>query len=184
MKTILITGSNGLLGQKLVCALYRDHGYRVIATSFSPNRMDDEGYEFELMDVTNKIEVDYMFDKYHPDVAIHTAAMTQVDTCEKKRTECWQTNVESVKILLENARKHNTHLIHLSSDFVFDGTNGPYSEEDTLNPLNYYGLSKQESEKLVMKYTGPWSIIRTSLVYGVNPSLARPNIVLWLRYAL
>lgn len=184
MKTVLITGSNGLLGQKLVRRFRSTGQYHVVATSFSPDRMEEEGYQFELMDITNPVEVDYVFSRHRPSVVIHTAALTQVDVCETKKKECWETNVQAVGNLLKSAAKSRAHFIHLSSDFVFDGKSGPYSESDPVGPLNYYGISKLESEKEVMQYSGKWAIVRTSFVFGLNPSLARPNFVLWLRYAL
>jgi len=184
MKTILITGSNGLLGQKLVRRFRDCNNYNIVATSFSPDRMEEEGYIFELMDITNPVEVDYVLSKHRPSVIIHTAAITQADTCETHKKECWDTNVQAVETLLKGAAKSQAHFIHLSSDFVFDGKAGPYSESDPAGPVNYYGISKLESEKAVMRYRGKWTVVRTSLVFGINPSLARPNFVLWLRYAL
>lgn len=184
MKTILITGSNGLLGQKLVRRFREAGNYAIVATSFSPDRMEEEGYVFELMDITNPVEVDYVLSKHRPSVIIHTAAMTQADTCETHKKECWDTNVQAVETLLKAAARSHAYFIHLSSDFVFDGKAGPYSESDQTGPVNYYGISKLESEKAVMRYAGKWAVVRTSLVFGLNPSLARPNFILWLRYAL
>ena len=98
MKKILITGSNGLLGQKLVYALIKRMDIQVIATSVGPNRLiKQEGYIYEPLDITNKSEVEAVIKKYQPDVIINTAAMTNVDACETKREECWTLNVTSVQ---------------------------------------------------------------------------------------
>jgi dTDP-4-dehydrorhamnose reductase len=184
MKTVLITGSNGLLGQKLVACFMKNSGWKVVATSFSPDKIAGKGYEFELLDITSKVEVDYIFDRYKPSLVINTAAMTQVDTCEEHKEDCWKVNVDAVEQLVEACNKLDARLIHLSSDFVFNGSAGKYKETDPVSAVNYYGISKVEAEKKVMSRAKSWNIVRTSLVYGVNPDTARPNILLWLRYAL
>jgi dTDP-4-dehydrorhamnose reductase len=82
MTKVLITGSNGLLGQKLVERLRTGGEYEIIATSFSENvAFNKDGYKFELMDITNHSEVDYILNRYEPEVIIHTAAHTQVPLC-------------------------------------------------------------------------------------------------------
>jgi dTDP-4-dehydrorhamnose reductase len=184
MKTVLITGSNGLLGQKLVACFMKSPGWKVVATSFSNDKIAGKGYEFELMDITSKVEVDYIFDRYQPSLVINTAAMTQVDTCEEQKEDCWKVNVEAVEHLVAACNKKDARLIHLSSDFVFNGSVGKYKESDPVSAVNYYGMSKMDAEKKVMSLAKSWNIVRTSLVYGVNPDTARPNILLWLRYAL
>ena len=84
MKTkILITGSNGLLGQKLVLSLVKDTTVETIATSLGENRMNvTEGYHYEALDITNKEQIEQAIQKHNPDVIINTAAMTNVDACE------------------------------------------------------------------------------------------------------
>jgi dTDP-4-dehydrorhamnose reductase len=184
MKTVLITGSNGLLGQKLVATFMKSPGWRVVATSFSPDKIGGKGYEFELLDISSKVEIDYIFNRYQPSLVINTAAMTQVDTCEEHKEDCWKVNVEAVENMIAACNKENARFMHLSSDFVFNGRDGKYTEADPASPVNYYGISKLEGEKKVMSQARYWNIVRTSLVYGVNPDTARPNILLWLRYAL
>jgi dTDP-4-dehydrorhamnose reductase len=78
----------------------------------------------------------------------------------------------------------NIHLIHLSTDFIFDGKNGPYAEDDEPNPLSHYGRSKLKSELIVKQGTNPWSIVRTVLVLGVADDMSRSNIVLWAKSSL
>jgi len=94
-------------------------------------------------------------------------------------------NVNAVEYLLAACEKHNTHLIHISTDFVFDGEDGPYSEVDIRKPLSYYGESKYASEMLLenSSYTN-WAIARTIIVYGVVEKMSRSNIVLWAKGAL
>lgn len=189
MKKVLITGSNGLLGQKLVYALLNRSDVQVIATSLGVNRMKkQEGYIYESLDITSKLEVESIFKKYRPDVLINTAAMTNVDACETKREECWSINVTAVQNIvdvIEYADYNHCHLIHLSTDFVFDGEKGSeYVETDIPNPLSYYALSKFESEKIVQQSKIKWAIARTIIVYGIVDNMSRSNIVLWAKDAL
>ncbi len=186
MKSVLITGSNGLLGQKLVHQLYNNSNYKLIATSKGANRISSlSGFIYEELDITNQAQVKAVFEKYSPNIVINTAAMTNVDACEDDKEGCWAMNVTAVAYLLEECESYNTHFIHLSTDFIFDGENGPYSENDVPNPLSYYGDSKLASEKVLQNslYKN-WAIARTIIVYGVVEKMSRSNIVLWAKGAL
>ena len=186
MKTILITGSNGLLGQKLVHQLKNNSGYNLVATSKGKNRISNQdGYTYQSLDITNPKELEEIFSKHQPDVVINTAAMTNVDACEQEKELCWDLKVNAVSCLITESEKHNTHLIHLSTDFIFDGENGPYSEEDEPNPLSYYGESKYQAELLIQKSNlSKWAIARTIIVYGIVEDMSRSNVVLWAKGAL
>ena len=134
---ILITGSNGLLGQKLVKLLANNPNIQFLATSTGENRIKSiTGFDYTSLDITNKNQVEQVFNQFKPTVVINTAAMTNVDACEDQKEQCWNLNVNAVKNLIEASGNHQTHLIHLSTDFVFDGENGPYKEEDKPNPLS------------------------------------------------
>jgi dTDP-4-dehydrorhamnose reductase len=189
MKNILITGSNGLLGQKLVYALRTRKDTHVIATSVGPNRLTQtEGYTYDSLDITNKAQVVAILKKHQPEVIINTAAMTNVDACESKREECWALNVTAVQHLVDaitEAGKKDVQLIHLSTDFIFDGDKGSeYVETDKPNPQSYYALSKFESEKILQQSKIKWAIVRTIIVYGIVDNMSRSNIVLWAKDAL
>ena len=182
---VLLTGSNGLLGQKLLHKLRLDNNVDLVAISKGPNRVSDQaGYIYFSLDLTNEQEVKELLICEHPDVIINTAAMTDVDACEDNPQECDNINVEAVGILSEVAEKIDSHLIHISTDFIFDGENGPYKEDDTPNPLSYYGLSKLKSENILLKSSCKWTILRTIIVFGVGESLNKGNIVLWAKGAL
>ena len=103
------------------------------------------------IDITNKTEVDQTVKQFSPHVIINCAAMTNVDACELSQKQCWDINVNGVKYLTNAGAKLGSHFIHLSTDFVFDGEDGPYNESDTPNPLHYYAKSKLESEKIVIE---------------------------------
>ncbi len=182
---ILITGSNGLLGQKLVKLLANKDNLELLATSKGVNRINDKsGYQYQSLDITNKEQVLSVVNGFRPNAIINTAAMTNVDTCEADKELCWDLNVNAVKYFIEASEKNDSHLIHLSTDFVFDGEKGPYKEDDQPNPLSYYGQSKYEAEKLLQASNIKWSIARTIIVYGVVDDMSRSNIVLWAKEAL
>lgn len=179
---ILVTGSNGLLGQKLTDYYRSRPNIEFIATAKGNDRYNNPtGYRYLSLDITNKQEVESILGSTKPDVVINTAAMTNVDACEGDHAGCDALNVEAVKYLVEACNSNNTHLIHLSTDFIFDGTHGPVTEEETPNPLSYYGNSKLKAEQEVMSNCKSWAILRTVLVYGVVNDMSRSNIVLWAK---
>lgn len=185
MKTILTTGSNGLLGQKLTEKVLAEGRVKLVATSKGINRYPVKaGYEYAEMDILNLQQVREVIDKYQPDAIIHTAAMTNVDTAEADKQLCYQLNVVAVQNLLSLCEEKNIQLIHLSTDFVFDGEEGPYKEDDPVNPVSYYGESKVLAEEIIKKSTANWVVIRTILVYGITNDMSRSNIVLWAKGAL
>ncbi|MFN3404344.1 MAG: SDR family oxidoreductase [Cytophagaceae bacterium] len=185
-KKVLVTGSNGLLGQKLVNLLVQDENYTLIASSRGPNRLPfTEGdYQYISMDITDKKQVTDAILSVKPDFIIHTAAMTNVDQCEVEKEACRKQNVDAVQFIIDAACKTKSHLVHLSTDFIFDGKEGPYDEKAKANPLSFYGQSKLDAEKLVIKSKIKWAIARTVLVYGVAHDMSRSNIILWVKKSL
>jgi dTDP-4-dehydrorhamnose reductase len=185
MKKVLITGSNGLLGQKLLDLYLTIEDIELIATARGENRYPrKEGYTYTSLDITNEKEVQHVIAQHAPDCIINTAAMTNVDSCETDKEGCDKLNVDAVAYLIAAANTAGAHLIHLSTDFIFDGKKGPYKEDDEPNPLSYYGHSKLLAENMVREYCTKWSIARTVLVYGVVNDMSRSNIVLWAKGAL
>ncbi len=185
MKRILVTGSNGLLGQKLTLLAVQTKRWELIATSRGANRYpQEEGYCYAPVDVSDYAALSRALDEYRPDVIINTAAVTNVDTCEQQPELCVQLNVLAVKNMAAECKRRGIHLIHLSTDFVFDGLKGPYAEDDPVSPLNLYGRSKVASEEALRVSGCRWTVIRTILVYGISNDMSRSNIVLWAREAL
>ena len=185
MKKVLITGSNGLLGQKLIHQYLKSGNIELIATARGENRYPvKEGYTFRSMDITNSDNVQEVIEHFRPDCIIHTAAMTHVDECELNPEQCDLLNITAVEYLVHAANAINAHFIHLSTDFIFDGEDGPYKEDDQPGPLSHYGLSKLKSEEIVRDRCNRWSIVRTMLVYGIVHDMSRSNIVLWAKGAL
>ncbi len=184
-KRILLTGSNGLLGQKVLHRLAGLPHVDLLAIGRGVNRHPlREGYAYQTLDLTQADEVAETFKIFQPHYVIHTAAMTQVDACENQRELCDAVNVEAVKTLAECCKKHNSHMVHISTDFIFDGENGPYMETDEPNPVNYYGLSKLKAEQVLLESGVSCAILRTMLLYGVTPGMSRSNILLWAKKSL
>lgn len=181
---ILITGSNGLLGQKLVTLLQEKKDVHLIATARGPLVLPLSTGEFNILDIANQQQVEEVLSKTTPDAVIHTAAMTQVDDCETQQEKCWMHNVTAVQYLVTACKKVNAHLIHVSTDFIFDGSKGPLDEAEVPSPINYYGKSKLEAEKIIRASDINWCIIRTVLVYGITKDMSRSNIVLWVKKSL
>lgn len=185
MKTILVTGSNGLTGQKITERVLSTKDFKLIATSKGENRFPvKEGYVYAEMDILNPANVAEVVGKYRPDAIIHTAAMTNVDTCESQKELAHELNVVAVETLIQVCRQFNIQLVHLSTDFIFDGANGPYDELAPACPVSYYGQTKLEAENAIIAAGGKWAILRTIIVYGIVSDMSRSNIVLWAKGAL
>ncbi len=185
MKTILVTGSNGLLGQKITEKIVKEGGVNLIATAKGANRfLVKEGYIYAEMDILNPAEVEKVIEIYQPDAIINTAAMTNVDTCEDEKDLAYQLNVAAVQTLVTFCQKYQIQFVHLSTDFIFDGKNGPYDELAEPNPLSYYGETKLAAEEIIKKANCKWTILRTIIVYGIVSDMSRSNIVLWAKGAL
>jgi len=175
----LIIGSNGMLGQKL-CEFYASKSAKVELlaasaedSSFIPN------IEYVKIDITKRESVkDVVFD-FVPDLVINAAAFTNVDQCETQRELSWKINVKGVEYLAECARILECRLIHISSDYVFDGKNGPYQEIDRPNPISYYGREKLAAENALRISGAMYSIVRTNVLYGPT-KYGRADFVKWV----
>lgn len=184
-KRILITGANGLLGQKLIDLYLEKTGKEIITTGLGPCRHPRAGqFRYLELDIRSASMVNDIFNTVKPDTLIHTAAMTNVDACETDKENCDRLNVDAVRYLSEACKLHGTHMVHISTDFIFNGTHGPVDEEEKPDPLSYYGRSKLKGEQLIMEICPSWAILRTVLVYGVVSDMSRSNIVLWAKSAL
>ncbi|MFT3705809.1 MAG: SDR family oxidoreductase [Agriterribacter sp.] len=180
---ILITGANGLLGQYLIRDL-ATAGHEVVATNRGNSRLPHFkhlSYQYISMDITNNSGVQDIIEKASPDCIIHAAAMAQPDACELNKTDCWNTNVKATAYIAAAAEKNNSRLIYISTDFVFDGKDGPYNEGDDPSPINYYGESKLAAENIVQQSNTDWAIVRTVLVYGNILAGTRSNVVTWVK---
>ena len=175
---VLITGTNGFLGQHLSAQLLAKN-HHVIATGRGECRLlftDRENFQYLPLDFTDPFAVHDVFAEYEPDVVVHAGAMTRVDDCEQEQWQAYLTNVEGTVTMLLNAEEQKNFFIFVSTDFVFDGAGGAYKEDDIANAVNFYGKTKAEAEDAVKEYEFDWAIVRTSLVYG-KPLAGRRNIL-------
>ena len=180
MKRILITGSNGLLGQKMVELLSNSPSYTLLLTSKQDASVfHDASLTYRTLDTSHKQDVQKAFEEFEPEIIIHTAAMTNVDQCELEREAAWHTNVTSVENVVHASKLVGARIIHLSTDYVFDGKNGPYDEQARPNPLSYYGRTKLASENVITSSGLRATILRTMVLYGMAHGV-KMNFALWL----
>jgi dTDP-4-dehydrorhamnose reductase len=178
---ILITGANGLLGQAVTKLFLRETEYEIFISS-----VEDKSYYFTddytgyiKLDLTSRDELKKSFSEIKPGVVINCAAYTDVDGCESERELCWKINVDAVKNLIIASRISNTKVIHISTDYVFDGKQGPYTETDTPNPVSFYGRSKLAGENALITSGINYAILRTVVLFG-NGINVKKNFALWL----
>ena len=173
---IMILGANGFTGRRILKRLSFKH--QVLACSLHPDILPEEGYDFHILDMQNVDATDALLNNFRPDVIINASAMSVVDYCEQHPEEAYALNVTAVKHLAEYSQSNSCRLIHLSTDFVFDGTaTEAYTETDTTNPINYYGKTKQWSEEVIEQACTNYAIARIEVVYGKPFNGQHGNIV-------
>ena len=179
---ILVTGANGLLGQELIKQLINQGKHEVIASSRGESRLPlSLKVKYYDLDITYAASVFKVIEEVQPQLLIHAAAMTQVDDCEENKQHCYNTNVGASRFLIDACKPFDTRFIYISTDFVFDGLSGPYSEESQPAPVNYYGSTKLAAENAVRESGLSWTIIRTVLVYGNSTDASRTNLITWVK---
>ncbi|MGQ0506058.1 MAG: dTDP-4-dehydrorhamnose reductase [Myxococcaceae bacterium] len=174
---LLVTGANGLVGSRL-SALAAGKGHDVLALGRGPKRFAAD-VAYASVDLTDATAVNAALARHRPDAVVHPASMTEVDRCEKDPLGAYAGNVTATENVAKACREHGAHLVHVSTDYVFDGNHGPYSETDTPNPRGVYAITKYMAEQAVQVLAPSWSIARTAVVFGWPPS-ARPNFGSWL----
>ena len=180
MKRVLVCGSNGLLGQRLAFIFDGKSKYEVLHSSHHRSFVNNQGlFDYTQLDISNRSDVKSLIVSYRPDVILNAAAMTNVDLCERDREQAWKMNVTGVEHLVEVCRKINAKLIHVSTDYVFNGKFGNYKEEDRVNPVNYYGKTKLAGENVIISSGIDYAILRTILVYGIGVNV-KNNFALWV----
>ncbi len=182
MDNLIITGVNGLLGQKILEQAASDYAILGVDIHDEP-AIQKIKFDYLKLDITDRRLLKDTVLNFYPNYIINTAAMTNVDGCEDHKEDCWRINVEAVENLIYAARKIGSRMVQLSTDYIFDGKNGPYSEDDTPAPQGYYGKSKLASENLLRSSELDFTIVRTMVLYGVANNV-RPNFVTWLISAL
>ena len=175
---IIITGSNGMLGQRTVEFYSSNENVELLATSVEEKSVIDS-VEYLECDIKSRECIKKLIYNYCPDFIIHTAAFTNVDLSEKLREDAWRINVKGVEYIAEAARAIDAQIIHISTDYIFDGKNGPYHENDIPNPIGYYGRTKLASENALRISGTLFTILRTNVLYGIARN-SRPDFVRWV----
>ena len=179
---IFISGANGMLGQRVVNFYSQKVNIELLACSLEEKSITNN-VEYFSCDITNREKTKSAVYDFCPDYILNLAAYTNVDLSEVEREKAWKANVKAVEYLVEAARNIDAHIIHISSDYIFDGKNGPYNEDAVPNPVGYYGRTKLASEN-VLKMNGVINtILRTNVLYGVAIN-HNSDFVNWLVNAL
>jgi dTDP-4-dehydrorhamnose reductase len=179
MKKVLITGSNGLLGQATVRLFRRD--FDVIGCDTGSAAVDyfHPPQQYLQLDLTNRERVKSQLSILKPDIIINTSAFTNVDECESKTEACWSINAKAIEEMIDVSQAFSPLFVQISTDYVFDGNNGPYREIDTPKPLGYYGLSKYAAEKTIRNSDLEYIIARSMILFGWGKDV-RLNFVTWV----
>lgn len=173
---LLITGASGLLGSK-ISELAIGKNCQVYSAYNQDKPLHGAPIQFDISDGKT---VETILEKIKPDVVVHAASLTDVDKCELEKELAWKVNVEGTKAIAESCKKYQAFLIYISTDYVFDGEKGMYTENDNPAPINYYGLTKLKAEEHVNASTDEHCIARTSVIYGSIPAAGKVNFSLWL----
>jgi len=183
---VLVIGGGGQLGSKII-EKAKDH-FDVYATYMTREPPLDSSRIYRV-DKTDRKGITHLFHNLKPNIAIDTAALHSVDYCETHKQEAWAVNVEGTRNVAEACSKNRAKMVFVSTDYVFDGAKGNYGEEDPANPVNYYGLSKLEAEKVFAQTCQNYVIARPSVIYSWVPldqkllqsSSGKPlNFAMWL----
>lgn len=167
---LFVTGGSGLLGSKLA-EIAIEKGYDVYSGYLDDPSSFGTGVKFDLNDFKS---IEKSIENVLPDAIVHTAAMTNVDQCEENPVLAFRINALATKQISKIAKKKGIFLHYISTDYVFDGDRGNYLEDDEVNPIDVYGITKYVGEHWVD------SIGRTSMIYGARPAWGKINFALWV----
>lgn len=181
-RRVLITGAKGLLGQKIVEVFRRESEYKLLPCDLSGSPLGSSAEENKdgvfTLDIADHQAVIDIVSSYKPTVIINAAAYTNVDAAEIEKELAYKVNATAVGHLANAANIFNSKLIHISTDYVFDGKKGSYSEDSKPDPINYYGKTKLAGENLIRSKLNDYAILRTQVLYGFAKNIRR-NFVLW-----
>jgi dTDP-4-dehydrorhamnose reductase len=178
---VVVTGANGLVGSRC-CALLASQAHSVIGLGRGPRRAHGD-FAYVTCELSREAEVDAEIAAARPEAIVHTASMTEVDACEKEPEAAFAANVVAAANVARAARRAGAHLVHVSTDYVFDGEHGPYDEEALPNPRGVYAVTKYMGEQAARVLVPGVAIARTAVVFGWPPA-GRPNFGAWLVGAL
>lgn len=180
---LLITGANGFLAQHL-CIFFAAKGFEVHGTFRNQTILQQNPtIQYHYLELTDVSSLVILINKLEPTIIVHAAAMSKPDECNNNQEACIKNNVEVTEYLVDAAQKINAHFIYLSTDFIF-GENGPHSEMDQPDPLNFYGTSKLMAEKLVKTTLTKYTIVRPVFIYGSTWEGMRGGFIQWVAQQL
>ena len=179
-RVILIIGAGSKAAEAIGRVLAMSHGKHILywLTSGTSKYIVPDGKTIFQGDFTNRKEIKEICLQLQPDMIINTAAYTDVDKSEVERQKAWNVNVIGVENLVAICRLTDAHLLHFSTDYIFDGEHGPYSETDKPNPLGYYAKTKMAGENACIGGNIDYTIIRTNVLYGATNAL-KQDFVMW-----
>jgi dTDP-4-dehydrorhamnose reductase len=182
---VLVTGASGLVGRRLVGVLSA-RGHRVSGLDRQGSAPGLDLASFHAVDLTDAAAVTRLLRELQPAVVVNCAAMTDVDGCERSPAAAWAVNAAAVATLAQFVRETDAHLVHVSTDYVFDGDSGPYEVDAIPNPRGAYAVSKMAGECAVRAIapTAGWTIARPAVVYGWPAVAGKNNFGSWLVEAL
>lgn len=176
MNRVLIVGASGFIGQHLVGRLTESSDYQVSGT-YNSMVPEIEGCGWIQADLADRQQMEEAFHLARPGLVVHLAAMADVNQCESEPDRATRVNVGGTENVVSLSAEYRAKVVYLSTEYVFRGDRGHYAESDSPEPTTHYGQTKWEAEQSVAQYSYPWSIVRTSLVYGWHPRADRANLV-------
>lgn len=166
---ILVTGASSLPGYRMIREALNKN-YEVIALyNLHPIPLNNNKLLKIQLDIRDHLKVKELLERERPEVIIHMAALGDVDKCEKNRNLAWEVNVKATINIAKSASKTSSLIVYLSTDYVFDGERGGYSENTPPNPVDYYGLTKLMGEIACMAAGIDCIVVRASSIYGFGP---------------
>lgn len=175
---VLVIGANGLLGQKIVETFLDDFEVHGIGRKNKPS-LEFDKFNYTVCDITNREQILELVRTFEPHFIVNSAAYTNVDGCEDEKEDCWKINVVGVENLANTAKRFGIHVVHISTDYVFDGVEGNYDEESRPKPLGYYGRTKLAAENALISSGIDCAIVRTMILFGMGIDLNH-NFVTWI----
>jgi len=179
MKRVAVIGATSLLGQHLAREAVR-RGKEVLGT-FKGSPLSSPGFDTAPLDIVEVDQVNDFIDGHRPETVFLTSALTSTEYCESHPKEAWEINAEGTLNVAQACKRTGSHLIYVSSDYVFGGGKGePYFEFDTPDPLSIYASTKLEGERLTLDSSHENLVCRVSMLYGWNEVEERLNFVTWV----
>jgi dTDP-4-dehydrorhamnose reductase len=170
--SVLVTGANGLVGSRVVARLAAA-GEKVVAASRGPRRAVPAGIEYVEVDLLRPEGLRELIASAAPRAVIHCAAMTDVDAAEADPVQAWTVNARATEAAALGCREARARLVALSTDYVFDGQAGPYSEDDPPNPRGVYARTKRAGEEAALLLAPDCAVARVAVVYSGRPGAKR-----------